>query len=99
MEKQKITLQNVKYFLKGTIRSFLSSFNLVRKHIQEQVAYRAHICRNDCAVKGKCVKCGCSLPGKWFVGPSCNKGERFPDLMNPHDWEKYKKKNNIEIDI
>jgi hypothetical protein len=47
--------------------------------------------------KGKCAYCGCKVPGKLYVKKSCNKGERFPDLMSTELWEKFKKNNNITI--
>lgn len=99
MKLKEITLQNVKSFLTGTTRSMLNRLGLVSEHIQEQVLYRADICKNDCAKRGKCIKCGCSVPGKWFANISCNKGERFPNLMDRIKWEKYKKENNINIKL
>jgi hypothetical protein len=60
----------------------------------EQIAYRKLQC-TDCWEKGKCQHCGCSLPGRWYSTPSCNGGERFPDLMSEENWIKYKQDNNI----
>ena len=65
------------------------------KHYKEQVAYRLQICQEDCVSTGKCKECGCPTRKKVFVRESCNKGERFPDLMPPDQWEEYKKNNDI----
>ncbi len=62
---------------------------------QEQIAYRMLQCKNDCMITKKCKYCGCAVPGKLFVDKSCNKGERFPDIMNEVEWIKYKEENGI----
>lgn len=91
MKKKKITLGNVKSFLQGKTRKVIDHFNLLPIHIQEQVAFRENKCKKSCPTK--CQHCGCETPGRWFSDESCNDGEKFPDLMNNVDWEKYKKKN------
>lgn len=74
----------------------MGKLGLQPEHIQEQVLWRAFLCKDDCAKTGKCKDCGCSVPGKWYVTQSCNKGTRFPNLMNLAQWEIYKKENKIE---
>jgi hypothetical protein len=94
--KQKITLHNIKSFLEGNLQLGLEQLNLQPQHIQEQIAYRRLICKDDCAVNNACIKCGCDFKGKTSVKESCNKGERFPDLMGKLEWELYKKQNDIK---
>jgi hypothetical protein len=92
--KQKITFKNIKSFLEGNSQLLLEELNLQPPHIQEQIAYRRLICKDDCAVADECIVCGCSFKGKTSVKESCNK-ERFPDLMGNLEWIKYKQDNNI----
>jgi hypothetical protein len=95
MKLKDITIKNIKAFVQGNTRMFGAKYNLVDEHIQEQVAYRAMICKESCLPFGKCEVCGCSVPGKLYVTKSCNKGDKFPDLMSKEEWEKFKKENNI----
>ena len=92
----KITIKNIKSYIEGNSKMFFSNVGLQAQHLQEQVAYRSLICKDTCVAKGYCEKCGCSLPGKFYVEESCNGGEKFPDLMSRVDWEKFKKENNVE---
>jgi len=94
--KQKITVKNIKSFLEGNTQRVLEELNLQPEHIQEQIAYRRLLCKDDCAVQNKCIKCGCDFKGKTSVQESCNKGERFPDLMSKLEWDKYKETNDIK---
>ena len=92
----KITIKNIKSYIEGNSKMFLSNVGLQAQHLQEQVAYRSLICKDTCVAKGYCEKCYCSLPGKFYVEESCNGGEKFPDLMSRVDWENFKKENNVE---
>jgi hypothetical protein len=92
-----ITPNNIKQFLQGNIRWFGDYFNVLPRHLKEQVLWRASICKDDCVPYGKCKYCGCELPGKFYADKSCNEGVRFPDLMEKEDWEKYKKENNTKL--
>ena len=83
-------------FAQGNIRLLGDEFNLLPKHLKEQVRYRSEICKDECVKYGKCRYCLCDLPGKFYVTESCNKGERFPDLMDEESWMKYKEENNIK---
>jgi hypothetical protein len=74
---------------------FLGNLGLQPQHIKEQIAYRMLKC-SDCMEAGKCKVCGCDVPGKLYVNESCNKGERFPDLMSKPEWDKYKENNDIK---
>jgi hypothetical protein len=93
--KQKITLHNIKSFLEGNFQLGLEQLNLQPQHIQEQIAYRRLLCKDDCAVKNECIICGCDFKGKTSVKESCNL-DRFPDLMSKVEWELYKKENDIK---
>jgi len=83
-------------FAQGNIRLLGDEFNLLPKHLKEQVRYRSEICKDECVKYGKCRYCLCDLPGKFYVTESCNKGEKFPDLMDEESWVKYKEENNIK---
>lgn len=94
MKNKIITLSNIKNYIEGNVQMALAEMGLAEKHIVEQVAYRESKCP-DCAADGKCMHCHCSLPGRWFSTSSCNDGDRFPALMSPENWEKFKEDNNL----
>jgi len=93
-----ITFRNILQYFEGNTKQILDKFNLLSPHLKEQVSWRLNICKLDCVQNGKCVYCSCSLPGKAFTVKSCNKGERFPDLMSAEDWDKYKTTHKLNID-
>jgi len=92
-------LNNMKVFqfIEGNLKMLGDKLNLLPQHEREQVLYRSEICKNDCMVKGKCKYCGCSVPGKLYVKKSCNKGKRFPDMMDADAWNQFKLDNNIQV--
>ena len=94
MEK-KITLSNIKSYIEGNTKLFLSTIGAQPEHLQEQYAYRMLQCKDDCMMTNECKECGCDTMGKIHVSKSCNNGERFPDLMSKIDWEEFKIKNEI----
>lgn len=93
---KEINLKNIRSFIKGNARKYMNKYNMLSLHIQEQVTYRLNICKDTCVKNGKCQKCGCSLPGKAFDSPSCNRN-LFPDMMNKDQWDQYKAENKIKI--
>ena len=93
--ERKITLKNIYSFLEGNIQLGLEQLHLQPEHIQEQIAYRRLMCKDDCAINNKCIICGCDFKGKTSVEESCNL-ERFPNLMGRVDWIRYKIKNDIK---
>jgi hypothetical protein len=90
MEKKKVTFKNVLSFLEGNSQLVMEEFGLQSQHIKEQIAYRRLICKDDCALTGECIICGCDFKGKTSVKESCNL-ERFPDLMSNREWQEFKK--------
>lgn len=92
--KPKITIKNIKSYLEGNAQLVLEKLDLQPQHIREQIAYRRLLCKDDCAIQGRCIKCGCDFEGKTSVIKSCNP-ERFPDLMSKQEWEQFKIDNNI----
>ena len=86
-------------FIEGHLKMFGDKFNLLPEHQKEQFLFRVSLCKDDCFKSRKCIYCGCSVPGKLYVSESCNGGERFPDMMNSEEWEKYKKDKKIKIEI
>lgn len=97
MEKKKpqINLTNILSFIEGNTQLALESIYMQPQHIREQIAYRRLICKDDCAIEGKCIKCGCEFNGKTSVEKSCNP-DRFPDLKGRIDWEKFKEEHDIK---
>lgn len=91
----KITLKNIKAYIEGNTQMTLDGLGLKPDYYKEQIAYRMLQCR-DCLQQGQCKYCGCSVPGKLYVSQSYNNGERFPDLMNEEEWNKYKIANDIQ---
>ncbi len=92
-----LTPNKIYHYLQGNIRLFYEQYNLLPTHLKEQVNYRASICKESCLQYGKCQRCGCDLPGKFYVTESCNRGEKFPDLMSEEEWSIYKKENDINL--
>ena len=84
---KEITVQNIYNFIEGNIR--LKTKTLQPQHIKEQVAYRLLKCKEDCAKKGSCIKCGCDFTDRAYSTRSCN-NERFPDFLSKIDGELYK---------
>lgn len=94
----KITPKKILQFIEGNIKMLGDTFHLLPEHEKEQVIYRLQICKDECVQLGYCVYCGCSIPGKLYVKKSCNKGDRFPNIMPKADWEDFKKLNNIILE-
>lgn len=90
--------KNIKNYIEGNFKYFQNKLTNGRpRHEIEQVVWRLSKCENDCLINNKCIYCGCPPKKKAFIKESCNDGERFPDLMNEEDWNKYKLENNIII--
>ena len=98
MEKKKpqVTIKNIKAYIEGNSKMFLSKVGFQAEHLKEQIAYRMLICNDTCGKQGYCEKCGWDYPGKLYVNESCNNGEKFPDLMSKQDWIKFKQENGID---
>ena len=87
---KEINVENIRSFLEGNYKYYKKIFVRQPDHIQEQLAYRLSKC-GDCVKAKACVGCGCPPIKKHFVSQSCNP-DRFPDLMEAPEWEKFKKK-------
>ena len=96
--KPKITLANILAFFEGNIKMLGDRFGQLPAYQKEQVLYRAEICKDTCVPTGKCLECGCSLPGKFYSSRSCNKGKKFPDMMMPGEWRDFKKEHNLKFE-
>lgn len=94
--KHKITLNNIYNYVTGNANMIFEKVGLVSDQFKEQIAYRSLKCKDDCVVLGKCIHCGCSLPGRFFTSKSCNNGDIFPDIMSDDEWDNYKKENDIK---
>lgn len=95
MKLKDINIYNLKSFLQGNFYYYVEKLGIYPDYKREQILYRLDQCKNDCVPNGKCKECGCPTKKKVFASTSCNKGKRFPDLMNQEDWEEFKKKNNL----
>ena len=93
-----VSLKEIKSFIEGNYKFYKDKFGRTEPFIKEQVQYRLYLCKNDCLIKNKCVYCNCPPRKKSFVRESCNKGERFPDLMGKKEWEEFKRKNEINYE-
>ena len=89
----KLTIENIKNYVEGRGNQLLSSIDQKSDSFIEQINHRKSLCV-DCLQEGKCKYCGCQVPGRLYSTTSCNKGERFPDLMPDEQWEEFKKNNN-----
>ena len=94
--EHRITIKNIKAYIEGNSKMFLSKVGFQAEHLKEQITYRMLICNDTCGKQGYCEKCGCDYPGKLYVNESCNNGEKFPDLMSRQDWIKFKQENGID---
>lgn len=82
-------LINIRNFIQGYSREYYNYLVGLPKHEQEQIEYRISLCKDDCAITGKCKVCGCTFPSRLFTTGSCNP-ERFPDIMTKEVWEEFK---------
>jgi len=92
---KEINKDNIKNFVEGNTRLLTDRIGMLPKHIKEQVEFRASKCYESCykGNNGHCIKCGCSVPGRWYTTKTCNEN-KFPDIMNKEDWDEYKRENN-----
>lgn len=93
----KITLKNVKSFIRGHYNLYLDKLGMYPRHKQEQILYRISLC-SDCVSNEGCKYCGCAPNKKVYDNKSCNDGERFPDMLNEVEWNKFKIDNKITVD-
>ncbi len=98
LQMGKLTINNIREYIEGNLNMLKDEFFGKPYYFKEQIIYRQSKC-TDCYRLGKCLTCGCELPGKHYVVKSCNNGLRFPDLMNEEDWNEYKKANGIKIKL
>jgi len=95
----KINLINIRSYIVGNYRHYKDNLIGSPEYLKEQVYYRLYVCKDDCVVTGACKYCKCPPYKKSWVNTSCNGGERFPNLMDKPDWEKFKEDNRIEIEM
>lgn len=68
-------------------------------HIQEQFLYRIWLVKNksiECLELKHCKLCGCDTPELFFANKTC-KGNCYPAFMSLHEWEQFKKTNNVNM--
>lgn len=93
----KVKIKDIKNYIEGNFRYFKNKFLASPDYINEQIQYRLSLCKDDCLINNVCNHCECPPRKKVWINESCNNGERFPDLMNKENWEKFKIDNNIKI--
>ncbi len=94
--KDYFKIENIKNYLEGNAKYYYDKFVGEPRHLREQRLYRLYMCKDDCLVEGECKECGCPVDKKVFNDKSCNKGERFPDIMDNEKWDLFKKENGID---
>lgn len=90
--KEIFNIGNISSFIEGNAKYFYDNLVGLPQHQKEQVIYRLSKCKDDCVISGECIKCTCPTDKKVFVSESCNP-DRFPDMMNEVEWNKFKKEN------
>lgn len=88
--KELFKIKNIKSFFEGNLKYYYYQIADQPQHLREQILMRLKACQDDCLIDNKCIECGCPSNKKVFVIESCNP-DRFPDLMNKEDWDKYNK--------
>jgi len=94
----RINFRNITSFIEGNFKFYFDKMVGLPKYKKEQIIWRFSLCKNDCIKNDSCKVCGCPPKKKIYVNKSCNKGQRFPDLMDEKTWNKYKEDNNLVID-
>ena len=95
-KKKEINLRNILSFIEGNTNYLMDIFGMYPDYKKEQVLWRLSLCKDDCVKEGECQYCGCPPHKKAFVDKSCNKGDRFPDMMGEEEWKEYKLKHKID---
>ena len=93
--KDIFNIKNISNFIEGNAKYFYNKLEPEPQYLREQRAYRLLQCKDDCVKEGKCKECGCPVEKKVFNNESCNKGERFPDIMKEDEWREFKQENGI----
>ena len=92
--KHDITLKNIEAYLQGNLRKLAEDYGpdfiKMRQHIREQVMFRNDIANPDCINASKCQECHCDIPGLFYANKQCG-GECYPEMMDEHTWDKFKK--------
>lgn len=94
MNKEDITIKNIKSFILGNLTYYAAKVIKLPEHLKEQYYYRLYVCRNTCLLTGVCKNCNCPVLKKAYAPDSCNK-EAFPNFLSGSEWNKYKEENNI----
>jgi hypothetical protein len=97
--KDLFKLKNILSFLEGNVKYYYNAIVGLPLHTKEQIIYRISICKDSCFNDKGCEYCGCNTIKKMFTASSCNEGNKFPDLMDKIEWEKFKKTEEYEKNI
>ena len=94
--KDILNIKNIAHYIEGNAKFYYDKLIGEPQYLREQRLWRLHQCQDDCVVEGTCKYCECPTEKKVFQDESCNEGERFPDIMNNIEWDKFKKENGID---
>ena len=98
--KEELTLDNVLYYVQGTIRYYFFYHKylkkLIRLHIFEQIVYRISVMDPECYEEGYCKMCGCNTTALQMTNKPCNK-PCYPKMMGKREWKNFKKENKINL--
>ena len=97
----------IKYIKPSNIRDFIQGnynyikdthFNSLPLHIKEQAVFRMMMCV-PCLKNGSCFECGCTTPNMFYSPNKVDSLGRWKEMLDDVEWEKFKKDNDIKIDI
>lgn len=97
--KAKITIPNIKGFLQGNARMFMSEYFSFKLpvHIEEQIFYRFTIMNEDCLKNKACIHCGCAMPNKVFEDRACEE-KCYPEMLDEKEWDLFKQDQRADIE-
>lgn len=99
MEKEKINLKNIYYYLQGNLRYklYYSRFKfLIMKHIQQQISIRIKSMNEVCYNTGQCKECGCQTTQLQMCNKAC-KGKCYPKMLSKKSWRKLTNKKLLYV--
>jgi len=99
-DPKKLNLKSILNYAEAEYQSWKSTSKFLDadKHIEEQSIWRLSQIKEKSPIclEGSCILCGCSTQEKSFEMGKCN-GGCYPIRMSAIEWNKFKKKNNIEV--
>jgi hypothetical protein len=96
--KDIFSAKNIRNFVEGNINILKDKTNFMKldQHIKEQAIYRASLCI-ECLDNGACLVCGCGTPQMFYAPKKLDSKEKWGEMLDKDEWNKYKEENNITI--